>query len=121
MRFMPSDREMRRAQGALRDILYHIDLAFELVEGFDEARFLADLRTQYAVIRCLEIISEASRRLPSEVKARHPGIAWRNIAGAGNIYRHEYEDVTPPLVWETVHAALAPLRAAAQAEIREQK
>jgi uncharacterized protein with HEPN domain len=42
----------------------------------------------YAVIRSLEIISEASRRLSDELKARHPGIPWREMAAAGNFYRH---------------------------------
>ncbi|HEY0524017.1 MAG TPA: HepT-like ribonuclease domain-containing protein [Stellaceae bacterium] len=52
-------------------------------------RFVADLRTVYAVTRCLEIISEALRRLPDDLKARHPQIPWRDIAGAGNVYRHD--------------------------------
>jgi len=43
--------------------------------------------------RCLEIISEASRRLPSSLKERHPSIDWKRMAGAGNVYRHDYEDV----------------------------
>nr|WP_294507592.1 HepT-like ribonuclease domain-containing protein [uncultured Rhodopila sp.] len=43
--------------------------------------------------RCLEIISEASRRLPEEMKSRHPSIPWRNVGAAGNIFRHEYEKV----------------------------
>jgi uncharacterized protein with HEPN domain len=49
------------------------------------------------VTRCLEIISEASRRLPDGLKARHPAIAWKEMAGAGNIYRHDYEDVAVSL------------------------
>jgi uncharacterized protein with HEPN domain len=56
---MPSDTE----QTALRDMLHHIDLAVHFVEGFDKASFQTDIRTIYAVTRCLEIISEASRRL----------------------------------------------------------
>ena len=61
--------------------------------------FRDDLRTTYAVIRCLEIISEASRRLPDDLKARHPAIALKNMAAAGNIYRHDYEDVAASFVW----------------------
>jgi uncharacterized protein with HEPN domain len=76
--------------------------------GYEE--FRGDLRTVYAVTRCLEIISEASRRLPDELKARHPSIAWKNMAAAGNVYRHDYEDVAAKLVWETVQLALPPLR-----------
>jgi hypothetical protein len=54
----------------------------------------ADEKTLYAVVRSLEIISEASRRLTDEVKARHANIEWREMAAAGNVYRHSYEDVT---------------------------
>jgi len=43
------------------------------------------------VTRCLEVISEASRRLSDELKARHLGIPWKQMAGAGNIYRHDYQ------------------------------
>ena len=93
MPYIPSER----ADGPLRDILHHIDLAMEFVQGFDREAFKLDLRTVYAVTRCLEIISEASRRLPGELKARHLSISWKQMAGAGNIYRHDYEDVAAPI------------------------
>jgi uncharacterized protein with HEPN domain len=67
---------------------------------------------RYAVTRCLEIISEASRRLPDELKARHPAIAWREMAAAGNIYRHEYEDVAARRVWLTLTMSLPLLQEA---------
>jgi uncharacterized protein with HEPN domain len=70
-----------------------------------------------AVTRCLEIISEASRRLSDGLKARHPGIAWKQMAGAGNIYRHDYEDVAARRVWYTVQIALASLRAVIEQEL----
>jgi uncharacterized protein with HEPN domain len=57
---------------SLSDILSNIDLARDFAEGFDYERFLADMRTFYAITRCLEIISEASRRLSPEMKVRHP-------------------------------------------------
>jgi uncharacterized protein with HEPN domain len=102
---MPSD-----AATALRDIELNIDLATQFVAGIDYEAFRDDTRTVYAVTRCLEIISEASRRLPDEMKARYPAIAWKNMAAAGNVYRHEYEDVAAKLVWDTVQLALPPLR-----------
>jgi len=61
---------------ALRDILHHIELAVNFSTGFDRASFKDDIKSVYAVTRCLEIISEASRRLPDDVKARHPAIGW---------------------------------------------
>jgi uncharacterized protein with HEPN domain len=71
----------------------------------------------YAVIRCLEVISEASRRLPDDLKARHPAIAWKEMAGAGNVYRHDYQDVASRRVWDTVRLALPPLRTVIVAEL----
>ena len=83
----------------LSDILFNIDLANSFAEGFDYERFLADMRTFYAITRCHEIISEAWRRLSPEMKARHPEIPWRKVSGSANIYRHDYEDVVHRLVW----------------------
>jgi uncharacterized protein with HEPN domain len=94
----------------LEDIHHHIGLAETFVEGLDYVALSDDLRTTYAVIRCIEIISEASRRLPGELKERHPAIAWRNMAGAGNVYRHDYEDVAVSLVWVVLQDHLPPLR-----------
>jgi len=86
------------AKAAWRDIEHHIVLAAQFVAGLDFQTFRDDLRTVYAVTRCLKIVSEASRRLPSKLKGRHPGIAWKDMAGAGNVYRHDYEDVAAKLV-----------------------
>ena len=76
-------------------MLHHVELAVRFVEGFDAVSFQADARTIYAVTRCLEIISEASRRLSDDLKARHPAIEWKQMAGAGNVYRHGYEEWQP--------------------------
>jgi uncharacterized protein with HEPN domain len=62
---MPSDT----ASAALRDIVHHIDLAVHFTTGFDYEAFVAAPRTVYAVTRCLEIVSEASRRLPGRLRA----------------------------------------------------
>ena len=114
---MPSDR----TDGTLRDVLHHIDLASQFVRGFDREAFKADIRTVYAVTRCLEIISEASRRLPEEMKARHLNISWRQMAAAGNVYRHDYEDVAAQFVWDTVHRALPALTTVIEEEIARKK
>jgi uncharacterized protein with HEPN domain len=75
------------------------------------------MRALYAVTRCLEIISEASRRLPDELKSRRPNISWKQMAAAGNIHRHDYEDVAAQLIWDTVQHALPPLRAVINDEL----
>jgi uncharacterized protein with HEPN domain len=69
------------------------------------------------VARCREIISEASRRLPDTLKARHPSIAWRQMAGADNVYRHDYKDVAARFVWKTPRDDLPPLRTVIVSEL----
>ncbi len=105
------------AKDALTHIRYYIDLIGTFIEGYDYPRFAADPRTFHAVTRCLEIISEALRRLPEDLKARHPRIQWRQIAAAGNKYRHDYEDVAHQVVWATVQDALPPLSMVVSAEL----
>jgi uncharacterized protein with HEPN domain len=112
---MPSDPDSIRRW--LNDIQHHIAMAQGFVAGMSYDTFRDDLRTTYAVIRCLEIISEASRRLPDDLKARHPSIAWKNMAGAGNIYRHDYEDVAASFVWVVLEDHLPALRVVVEAEL----
>jgi uncharacterized protein with HEPN domain len=106
-----------RERGALRDMLYHIELAERFTRGRSFESFLEDLMPLYAVIRCLEIISEASRRLSDDLKARHPHTPWREMAAAGNVYRHDYEEVLPRRVWKTLQEELPPLRAVIEREL----
>ena len=110
---MPS----KSPDAALRDILHHIHLSEQLIHGFDEVTFAGDIRTVYAVTRCLEIISEASRRLPDALKLRHPSIEWSRMAAAGNVYRHDYEDVAARFVWRTVMHDLPQLRTVVEVEL----
>lgn len=76
-------------------------------------RYAEDLRRNTR----LEIISEASRRLPDDLKARHPTIPWKEMAGAGNVYRHDYEEVDPEEVWVTVLDHLPSLRVVVELEL----
>ena len=101
----------------LLDIRANIRLARTFVEGVDYDTFRNNQLLFYAVTRALEIISEASRRLPDDMKARHPDIPWVEMAGAGNIYRHDYEDVRQRLVWGTVNNRLPALLVAVEQEL----
>lgn len=110
---MPSDP----TKSALLDIRDNIYSAREFVAGLDESAFLASRLHFYAVTRALEIISEASRRLPDQIRGRHPNIPWRDIRDSGNVYRHHYDNVAQVRVWDTVHRHLAPLLRVVEAEI----
>ncbi|MDE2109771.1 MAG: DUF86 domain-containing protein [Alphaproteobacteria bacterium] len=112
---MPSKASPRRH---LLDIRNNIQLAQRFVQGVAFDKFQDDQLVFYAVTRCLEIISEASRRLPDELKARHTDIPWAEMAAAGNVFRHDYEDVQHKLVWGTIHNRLPALLKAVERELR---
>nr|WP_158813636.1 HepT-like ribonuclease domain-containing protein [Methylocapsa sp. S129] len=101
---------------ALEDIRDNIDRAMRFVRGLDLETFLVDDKSFYAATRCLEIISEASRRLSPVFKERFPEIPWKDIAGSGSIYRHNYENILERRIWQTIHEALPPLRAVVAGE-----
>ena len=115
--YMPS--KSSNPQARLFHIRDNITLARSFIDGLDYEGFRDNQLVFYAVTRALEIISEASRRLPDEIKARHPEIPWIDVAGAGNIYRHDYEDVRQRAVWITVQKHLPPLLAAVEQELRQ--
>lgn len=80
--------------------------------GYDFEKFRKDRRVRQLVERNLEIISEASRRLPEAAKNAEGQIPWRDIAGIGNVIRHDYHDTYPSVLWETCTNDLQPLRGA---------
>ncbi|HVW77510.1 MAG TPA: HepT-like ribonuclease domain-containing protein [Alloacidobacterium sp.] len=110
---MPSKNPAQR----LRDIADNISAIQAFTAHLELDTFLADRKTIYAVVRALEIISGASRRLPDEVTARHPEIDWPAIAAVGNLYRHEYEVVDEKLVWNTVQRDLGVLKKVIESEL----
>jgi len=95
---------MARSPVRLRliDIIDAIDLIGKEVAGVSINTFGTDRRKQWVVERGLEIMSEASRRLPGEMKTRRPEIPWRQVASIGNILHHEYERVAYDVLWRVV-------------------
>ena len=114
---MPSDPKDGRATEWLHDVMEAIDSIKGFIAGLDFGQFLADTRTGYAVRYALLVISEASRRLPDALKARHPEIPWRNVADLGNVFRHEYHRVSDIAVWKTVTESLPALKTVIAAEL----
>lgn len=110
----------KATSAALQDILEHALFVKSFVDGFDLDRFREDRKTYFAVVRCLEIISEASRHVADEIKLRHPRLEWRAMAGSGNIYRHDYDNVTPDLVWRTATNRMDELIAMAREELSKE-
>lgn len=82
------------------------------IAGCDFEGFRKDRRIRQLVERNLEIISEASRRLPQAAKDAEGDIPWRDIAGIGNVIRHDYHETYPTILWETCIKDLQPLKSA---------
>jgi uncharacterized protein with HEPN domain len=111
---MPSDSApTRKEQLAGLAIQENALLALSFVDGLTAEQFAQDRRTFYAVTRCLEIISEAARRLRGVQQDQHPQLEWRQIEDSGNVFRHVYQHVAEDRVWMTVQTRVPALLAAA--------
>lgn len=110
----------RRERLAWRAILDNCLLAQSFCATLSAAEFAADRKTFYAVTRCLEIVSEAARRLRGAQQADHPSIRWRQIEDSGNVFRHVYQNVAESRVWAIVHGELNDLIAAASAVLGDE-
>jgi uncharacterized protein with HEPN domain len=107
----------------LEDRLVHILDAIgniqQFLAGKTAAHFSEDTFLRLAVERSFEIISEASRRLPEDVKARATGIDWLGVADLGNRLRHTYHRIDANLLWEIAERDLPPLKAFVERTIRD--
>ena len=111
---MPS---RQRGVQALHDIRDHMAHARDWLGDMTAEELAADQLRFFALVRCLEVISEAARRLDPALRARNPDQPWQQIMGAGNVFRHDYQNVAAVLVWRTVRNALPPLLAVVEREI----
>lgn len=100
---------MSRDNAYLLDILQAARLARSYVEGMTKPEFLANTQCQDAVIRRLEIIGEAARRLSDETRIALPELAWEAMVGMRNVLIHEYDDVDFSIVWDAIQGDLPPL------------
>lgn len=103
--------DMREAIGRIRSY----------VESFDYEAFCKDSKTQDAVIRNLEIIGEAARVLPDEVKIQANQIEWRKITALRNLLLHEYFGISLAIVWDVARNKLDELDIACAKLLKEER
>jgi uncharacterized protein with HEPN domain len=94
----------------LSDILENIDNVAEMVENTDNHAYQSDIKLRRAIERCVEIISEASRHIPMQLKSDHPDQPWEEIASIGNLLRHHYDRVDDLIMWKIATRSLPELR-----------
>ncbi len=99
----------RRIVERLDHIAQAIDHVRKLMDGKNASDLATDPFVRAAFERFMEIISEASRHIPADLKLRHPDIPWADIANFGNHLRHAYHRLDHRVLWTTYENDLDPL------------
>jgi uncharacterized protein with HEPN domain len=99
----------------LDDILASCEKVRRYTAGMDRSAFFRDDRTYDAVVRNLEIIGEAAKRIPDEARLAMPGIEWRKIAGMRDWIVHAYFGLDPDILWDVIENKVPELDAALRA------
>ena len=111
----------RKPDVYLQDILESIAHIQRFLDGVSEEEFYENVEKQDAVLRRLEIIGEAVKHLPNEIREKHSDIPWRRIAGMRDIIVHEYFGVTLEMVWIVATDDILNLKAKVQEIIASYK
>ena len=85
----------------LEDILDALVKVGQFIAGMTFEQFQKDDKTSFAVIRALEVIGEASKSVPEDIRANYPGVPWKVMAGMRDKLAHDYFGVNLEVVWRT--------------------
>lgn len=105
-------------QDRLLDILEAISSIEKMIQGRGLEQFASDTMMRLATERLLEIVCEASRRLPEEIKKSEPTINWQKMIDFGNVLRHAYHAIRVDIVWDIVQVDLPMLKSFALRNVK---
>jgi uncharacterized protein with HEPN domain len=111
---MSKEKKDRDVKDYLNDILEKIIDIGVFIEGMGYEDLESDKKTQYAVIRCLEVIGEAAKKIPDRSRMKHPSIPWQEISGMRDKLIHDYFGVDLDTVWDTIQEDLSSLKEAVE-------
>ena len=102
---------MRHYKLYIGDILDAIVKIEKYTKGFTPSKFQRNSLVADAVVKNLEVIGEASKRIPADIKHKIPAIEWKKIVGLRNIFIHEYSAIDKKIVWDIIENKLPALKA----------
>lgn len=94
----------------IKDIIENMEKAEAFIGNMSYEDFSTDIKTSYAVVRCLEIIGEASKNIPQGIRKKYPEIPWKTMAGMRDKIIHFYFGVKFKTVWKTVKEDIPSLK-----------
>jgi len=93
----------------LRHIAHECEYLMQLKEGRDRASLLDDPTSSRAIVRSLEVISEAVKKLPTELRAKYPHVEWADMAGMQDVLIHHYFGIDYDIVWSVLQQEIPDL------------
>ena len=93
----------------LEDISEAIQKIHSYTKGMSSESFAQDVKTLDAVVRNLEVIGEAVKKIPEKVRSKHSEVDWKKIAGLRDILIHEYFGIDAEIIWDIVQNKLPTL------------
>ncbi len=94
----------------VQDIIEAITDIERFIEGISLDSFLSDKKTTYAVVRSLEIIGEAAKKVPENIKKKYPQIPWKKMSGMRDKLIHEYFGIDQDMVWKVINEELPRIK-----------
>jgi|SRR5208337_2298128 len=112
-------RKNREYGDYINDMLDSIKDTSEFIGEMDCKKFFKDRKTTLATVRCLEILGEAAKNIPENIRDKHPDIPWKKIIGLRNRIAHEYFGIDLKLVWKIIKDELPALKPLVQKLVKK--